>query len=93
MGTEVHSPDGSIDITLDVIGTKPLVQVTLVRDGKEVKTFDGDGKRQLCVVFRDEHLSKGTHWYYWRVAQEGQSPLYRGNAKVARGHLAWSSPH
>ena len=93
MGTEVRSPDGSITITLNVTGTKPLVDVTLIRDGKEVKTFDGDGKRRLRLVFKDEALPKGTHWYYWRVAQEGQSPLYRGNAKAARGHLAWSSPH
>jgi len=93
MGTEVHSSDGSITITLDVIGTKPLIQVTLIRDGTEVKKFDGDGKERLRLVFNDEALPKGTHWYYWRVAQEGQSPLYRGNAKAARGHLAWSSPH
>jgi len=93
MGTDVRSPDGAVTIALDVMGTRPLVQVTLVRDGKEVKTFDGKSDRRLRVVFEDQALSKGTHWYYWRVAQEGQSPLYRGNAKVARGHLAWSSPH
>jgi hypothetical protein len=93
MGTEVHSPDGSIDIVLELIGTKPLVRITLFRDGKELKTFDGDGNRQIRLSFKDERLPNGTHWYYWRVAQQGQSPLYRGNAKVARGHLAWSSPH
>ncbi|MBC8870951.1 MAG: hypothetical protein H8E44_16120 [Planctomycetes bacterium] len=39
----------------------------------------------LRVVFEDEPLAKWTHWYYWRVAQEGPSPLYRGHAKLAPG--------
>jgi len=30
---------------------------------------------------------------YWEIAQEGVSTPYRGNISVARGHLAWSSPH
>ena len=62
-------------------------------DGKELKTFTAADRKTLQAVYNDTQLPQGTHWYYWRVAQEGQSPLYRGNAKVARGHLAWSSPH
>ncbi len=93
MGTEVRSEDRIVEVVLDVIATKPIVEATLIRDGQKLKTFSGDGKKNLHVVFNDENLPKGTHWYYWRIAQEGESPLYRGNAKVARGHLAWSSPH
>ena len=93
MGDDVHAAGGNVEITLSVIGTKPILTATLIRDGEELTTFQGDGTRQLKVTRRDTQLSPGTHWYYWRVAQEGTSPRYPGNVKVARGHLAWSTPH
>jgi hypothetical protein len=93
MGREVRAAEGTAEITLSVIGTRPIVTATLIRDGKEVKTFEGDGTQKLSAVYRDVQLPQGTHWYYWRIAQEGTPPSYPGNVKVARGHLAWSSPH
>ena len=93
MGSDVESKDGSAEVVLDVIAPKPIVEVTLIRDGQKVKTFSGEGQKKLHAVVNDKNLYKGTHVYYWRIAQEGESPLYQGNAKVARGHLAWSSPH
>ncbi|MHC4400982.1 MAG: DUF3604 domain-containing protein, partial [Planctomycetota bacterium] len=93
MGQEVRAPEKSAEITLSLIGTRPIVSATLIRGGKDLKTFPGDGTRRLSVAYRDEQLPGGTHWYYWRIAQEGTSPRYPGNVKVARGHLAWSSPH
>ena len=93
MGREVRADDGRAEITLLAIGTRPITAATLIRDGKEVKTFTATGRKELRAVYKDEQLPKGTHWYYWRVAQEGQSPQFPGNVCVARGHLAWSSPH
>ncbi len=93
MGQEAHSSDGKAEIRLTVVGTKPIVTATLIRDGEEIKTFEGDGTVNLSAVHHDADLSPGTHWYYWRIAQQGTSPNYPGNVKVARGHLAWSTPH
>jgi hypothetical protein len=93
MGREVEAPEGKVRLTLFAAGTKPIVKATLVRDGKEIGTFPGNGGRELRAAFQDEQLAPGTHWYYWRVAQEGKSAQYPGNVTCARGHLAWSSPH
>lgn len=93
MGRQFVSEDGNVEIVLDVIGTRPLVEITLIRDGETLKTFYGNGEEELRISFKDEKLPPGKHWYYWRIVQEGRSPPYAGNAKVARGQLAWSSPH
>jgi hypothetical protein len=93
MGQEAHSADGMAEIRLSVVGTKPIVSATLIRDGEEIHTIEGDGTDKLTAVHRDADLSPGIHWYYWRIAQQGTSPNYPGNVKVARGHLAWSTPH
>jgi hypothetical protein len=93
MGEETRSRDGTVKIALKVIGTKPIEKATLIRDGAEVKTFEGGGKRDLSVAYNDTGLPSGTHWYYWRIAQQRTPPSYPGNVKVARGNLAWSTPH
>ncbi|MBL7042406.1 MAG: DUF3604 domain-containing protein, partial [Pirellulaceae bacterium] len=93
MGKEVVTADGEVEITLSAIGTTPIVEAILIRDGDEVKRFMGDGARTLSVNYRDRELTQGAHWYYWRIAQEGKSPQYPGNVKAACGHLAWSTPH
>jgi hypothetical protein len=93
VGGEIRSRDGAVKIALKAIGTKPIERATLIRGGVEVKTFEGSGKRELSVIYDDAGLPSGTHWYYWRIAQEGTPPSYPGNVKVARGSLAWSSPH
>ena len=81
---------------LDPTEAKSSVQHTDIPsdiNGKSVKSYRGGGQRELRAVFRSPRLSPGTHWYYWKVAQEGASPHYHGNACVARGHLAWCTPH
>jgi len=93
MGQETRSADGNVEIRLSVVATKPIVTATLIRDGEEIRTIEGDGTRNLSAVHHDADLAPGTHWYYWRIAQQGTSPNYPGNVKVARGHLAWSTPH
>jgi len=93
IGQRVEAPDGIAHITLTAIGTRPIVSATLVGDGKDVKTFTGTGQREFHAQYRTQPLSPGTHWFYWRIVQEGSSPQFPGNVCVARGHLAWCSPH
>ena len=83
----------SVRLSLFARGTRPIVRAVLIRDGREVETFDGNGAQTLNVSVTDSDASPGRHWYYWRVSQAGRSPSYPSNVKVARGHLAWSSPH
>jgi hypothetical protein len=84
---------GPAELVLRARGTGPIASATLVRDGTEIRTFPGGGERDLEIAFRDDAAPPGPHWYYWRVAQEGNPPEYVSNVKVARGNLAWSSPH
>jgi hypothetical protein len=93
IGHRVEAPDGIAEITLTAVGTRPIVTATLVGDGRELKTFSGTGERELRVRHRTQRLSRGDHWFYWHIAQEGSSPQFPGNVCVARGHLAWCTPH
>ncbi|MBC8873638.1 MAG: hypothetical protein H8E44_29730 [Planctomycetes bacterium] len=93
IGQQVEAPDGVAEIALTAIGTRPIVSATLVGDGRELKTFSGTGQREFHAQYRTKPLDEGTHWFYWRIAQEGTSPQFPGNVCVARGHLAWCSPH
>jgi hypothetical protein len=64
-----------------------------VGDGRELKTFSGTGQRKFRTHYRTQPLSPGNHWFYWRVVQAGSSPQFPGNVCVARGRLAWCTPH
>jgi hypothetical protein len=92
-GEEIKVDGGPVEFELAVIGTRPIVSATLIRNGEKVKTFEGNGSQSLQVSFREDRLRQGEHWCYWEIAQQGTSTHYRGNTSVARGHLAWSSPH
>ena len=91
MGQDVPS-DGDVRLSLDVRAPRPIMRIVLVKDGDEVLTVAGEGRRAIQQTHLDRP-SPGLHWYYWRIEQEGSSPDYPGNLKVAEGHLAWSSPH
>lgn len=93
IGQQIEAPDGVAEITLTAIGTRPIVSATLVGDGRELKTFSGTGQREFHARYRTQSLGQGTHWFYWRIVQEGSSPQFPGNVCAARGHLAWCSPH
>ena len=94
MGQETRIEAGEdVEISLSAVGTRPVVKATLIRDGREIGSFDGNGTERLSVVHKDRNLSEGTHWYYWWISQEGDSTNYPGNVAVARGNMAWSSPH
>jgi len=91
MGADVEAK-GPVELTLKVQTPKPLVRAGLVRDGAEIHVVRGQGRSSIEEKFTDTP-GAGFHWYYWRIEQEGVSPRYPGNMKVAEGHLAWSSPH
>ncbi len=84
----------SLNFDLHVIGTTPVLAATLrTNGGRTVKTWKGNGSRELRVHHAERDLAKGDHWYYWEIRQEGSSRQYTGNISVAQGSLAWSSPH
>ena len=93
MGDEVSAQGGQIRFKLHAIGTRAITSATLVRDGHEVFKAEGNGQRDFRTEFKDEGLSPGVHWYYWRVTQDSTAPVLPGNLMAAHGHLAWSSPH
>jgi hypothetical protein len=85
---------GSLALDLHVIGTKDVTSAILVTNGGEkIKTFKGNGSRELKVRHELTGLKPGDHWFYWEIRQEGSSRQYSGNISVGQGHMAWSSPH
>ena len=92
-GQETQAPDGVVEIRLQAIGTCPIVSAELIHNGESVKTYHGNGQRELRAVFQSSKLPKGKHWFYWNIAQEGSSPSFPGSSCVAQGHLAWCTPH
>ncbi|MDC0936702.1 DUF3604 domain-containing protein [Pirellulales bacterium] len=92
-GQETEARDGVVEIRLHVIGTRPIVSAELVHNGESVKTYQGNGQEELRAVFRSPQLPPGRHWYYWKIVQEGSSRHFPGSSAVARGHLAWCTPH
>ncbi len=93
MGQDVHATEGNVNLTLRAVGTRPIVSATLIRDGKELHTFKGNGLKTFNLEHQDTELSPGLHWYYWRVTQERAAPVLPGNLMTAHGHLAWSTPN
>ena len=93
MGQDTRVADNQVKLTLHAVGTRPIVSAVLVRDGKEIQQFAGNGKRALTLMFQDRQLSAGTHWYYWRIVQQQDAPVLPGNMMAAYGHLAWSTPN
>ena len=93
MGQDVMIKDNAVNLTLRSVGTRPIVSVVLIRDGEEIQRFPGNGKREIKLSYRDQELSSGTHWYYWRISQAQDAPVLPGNMMAAYGHLAWSTPN
>ena len=84
----------SVEISLQVRATAPIVAVRLIgTGGKTLARFEGNGTGTQRFSYAAKDLPKGNHWFYWALEQEGSSKQYSGNISVARGSLAWSSPH
>lgn len=93
MGEEITSQDGDINLSLQAIGTRPIVSAVLIHNGKEIKTFTGTGTKEFKAEHRLTDLPNGRHWFYWRIVQSKDAPVLPGNLMAAHGHLAWSTPH
>lgn len=94
--TDIRHVTDKTRLTFDlhVRGTKEVVSATLMsNNGKAIRTYSGDGTKELKVQHIQRDVPRGDHWYYWEVRQAGNSKQYTGNISVAQGHLAWSSPH
>jgi hypothetical protein len=90
----ISSPSGSVNLSLQVRATTPIVSVRLIgTGGKTLARFEGNNSTTQQFTYPAKELKKGNHWFYWAVEQEGSSQQYSGNISVARGNLAWSSPH
>lgn len=92
MGDEAITNDSRVRLTLNAMGTRPIASATLIRNGVEIHRCSGGNDHNFSVEFTDYDLTKGTHWYYWRVTQERDAPVLPGNLMVAHGHVAWSTP-
>ena len=93
MGGEAAAT-GPVRLTLFAKGTRPLRRATLIRDGADLRTITLDGAALTATLeHTDTSAPPGTHWYYWRVEQEGTSEHWGGNVATALGHLAWSTPN
>ncbi len=92
MGQDVNSKNARVTLTINAIGTRPIVKAVLIRDG-HIRTVQGNGNQQFSATVADEDLTPGTHWYYWQIRQERDAPVLPGNLMAAHGHLAWSTPH
>jgi hypothetical protein len=93
MGQETTAANGDVEVRLAVIGTRPILEAALILDGAAAAKHSGSGSNRLSVVHHQRSLSRGVHWCYWRIVQEGAAPEYPGNVKAAEGPLAWSTPH
>ncbi|QDT96420.1 CehA/McbA family metallohydrolase domain-containing protein [Gimesia aquarii] len=93
MGEEITAQDGTVNLSLQAIGTRPVVSATLIHNGKEIKTFKGTGTKEFSTELRLTGLPPGRHWFYWRIVQSKDAPVLPGNLMAAHGHLAWSTPH
>ncbi|MCH9652399.1 MAG: DUF3604 domain-containing protein [Planctomycetes bacterium] len=93
MGEEIDSQDGTVNLSLKAIGTRPIVSAALIHNGKEIKTVKGSETKEFNVTHRLKNLPAGRHWFYWRIVQSKDAPILPGNLMAAHGHLAWSTPH
>lgn len=91
MGRDVPV-SGPARLDLRVDSPRTVKRVVLVRDGTEIKSFPGEGRRELQLGHEDATSPGKTTWYYWRIELDGPGTNYRGNAATAEGNLAWSSP-
>ena len=65
-------------LQIHVIGTKPLGQIDILKDGEVVESIK-PAKQEYQGTWTDPKPSAGTHYYYIRVQQSD-------------GELAWASP-
>ncbi len=81
-GTHIQGDEFKTDappkLEFNVIGTKPIRQIDILKDSKVVETIK-PGKQEHKGAWTDPNPAKGTHYYYVRVIQEDEE-------------IAWGSP-
>lgn len=93
MGEVIDAKEGTVELSLQAVGTRPILSATLIHNGKAIKTFNGSGNKDFHADYRVKKLPSGRHWFYWRITQSKDAPVLPGNLMAAHGHLAWSTPH
>ena len=79
MGEEFVADGPGCNLAANVYGTSAIEQVEIVKNGRVVKSFPGDGGPDLELTWTDKEPEKQTDYYYVHVLQ-------------ADGEQAWSSP-
>jgi hypothetical protein len=97
MGAEVDcGPE--VTVSCKVSAPRPIVGITLFRDGERVRQAGFTGRNQRGNLRHElvDNPGHGSHFYYAEVQLK---PMLRkpmgarcGNLQVARGDFAWSSP-
>jgi len=77
-GSEIHSDGGPLTLAATVRATAPGLDLVLVVDGQEERSWHFDGDR-ASVEWSDARPVEGTRYYYLRARQ-------------GDGHLGWTSP-
>jgi hypothetical protein len=65
-------------LEMTIIGTKPLAEITILKDSAVVETIKPD-KKEYRGTWKDPNPTAGVHYYYVRVEQSDEE-------------LAWASP-
>jgi hypothetical protein len=91
-GEKVVARGTPVRLTVRVLSPVAINRLILVSDGAEVRSYAGEGRREMEVVHEIESLAAGRHWFYWRVETVGPNTEYPGNLALAEGNLGWSTP-
>ncbi|WP_105615478.1 DUF3604 domain-containing protein [Vallitalea okinawensis] len=80
MGSDLGSMSGNVELTAKIFGTDLIDYIYIVKDGKEIKRYEGTGK-DMEINWRDssENIGEGHHYYYVGVRQMNDQ-------------MAWASP-
>ena len=76
MGSEIRAVDGMRKFKARAIGTAPVKQVDLLRNGEVVKTWQGNGSYDVPCDYETSNPIKWNEWWMLRVTQEDAETAY-----------------
>ncbi|MBN2408276.1 MAG: DUF3604 domain-containing protein, partial [Candidatus Aminicenantes bacterium] len=79
MGEEFTLEEGDREIRIKVIGTAPIVQVDLFRNGRVIRQWNPNAREMERIISDQEPLLRRENYYYLRALQRD-------------GGQAWTSP-
>lgn len=74
MGEAFKSQDGNVELSLQAVGTRPVVSATLVLNGKEITKNKDRGTKEFHTTYQLKQLPPGRHWFYWGIEQSKDAP-------------------